>query len=254
MDWKCRRGHWNSGHYAVVNFDDGEPQIIGCIECDWLDITRADTSYEVDESRCVAGVSGWGHGKPGGARCGNLAVYGSKCRLHQERGHGFWDDLYRLLRSPYGTDDSSWLRLPEAYREVFIRAIRDAGLVADERQVKREAFERAKELRESSVVYFIEREGLIKIGVTRNIDARVKSISKGSSMPDGMTVGPVQLLATTSGDRRDEQKYHTRFRKQRIPKTEWFRPNKALRRLIEDLQRAQRNGSKDVLDQVIDAA
>jgi hypothetical protein len=240
LDWRCSNA-WRdqgNGHHAVVGLDDGVPTVLGCFECDWAKVA--------DKDRCVAGVVGWGYSKPSGARCSMPAVYGSHCARHQDLRHGLWEGLYREFRSP-----CSELELPEAYRQVFIRAIRDAQLVADEGQVGREMFVKAKELRERSVVYFVEREGLIKIGVTRNLTKRVQSIGKGSSMPPGMTVGPVELLATMPGDRRDEEALHQRFRKQRIPKTEWFRPSKALWHLIEDLQRAESRGTPDVLDEVL---
>ncbi|SFD14184.1 GIY-YIG nuclease family protein [Streptomyces aidingensis] len=143
--------------------------------------------------------------------------------------------------------------MPEAYREVFIRAIRDAGLVADEQQVTRETFESARSRRHGSVVYFVEREGFIKIGTTRDLRGRLAALEQGGVlMPDGVPPGPVTLLATTLGDRDVESGYHTRFRRQRV-KGEWFRPSKALRHLIEDLQRAEQQGRPDVLDEALAA-
>ena len=171
------------------------------------------------------------------------------CDRHRDT-RALWDRSYAEFRAPWHRRVS----LPEAYREVFIRAIRDAELVADAQLVTRETFEKARSLRHASVVYFVEREGFIKIGTTRNLRARLPSLAQGScKMPAGVTAGPVTLLATTPGDRETESSYHDRFRRQRVA-GEWFRPNKALLRLIDDLKRAEENGRKDILDQVLDAA
>jgi hypothetical protein len=161
----------------------------------------------------------------------------------------FLHELYHGFRSPWRD-----VSLPEAYRAVFIRAIQDAGLVQDAQEVTRATFEEARRLRHASVVYFVERQGLIKIGTSRRLKARLESISHGAcKMPDGMAPGPVNLLATMPGDQRTESSYHHRFRRQRVA-GEWFRPNKALLRLIEDLQRAEESGRSDILDQVLEIA
>ncbi|MFE2710611.1 GIY-YIG nuclease family protein [Streptomyces mirabilis] len=248
----CGKNGWERGHHAIVSLDGPKPEVIGCIECDWDDIVYGDlgddlTSRERFQNRyeragrCVTV-------NQNGARCSLPADRGGTCSRHEDR-RALWDRSYAEFRSPW-----SRVSLPEAYREVFIRAIRDAGLVEKSQQVKRETFERARELRHASVVYFVERDGLIKIGTTTNLRARLRSLGQGGcKMPEGMTVGPVTLLTSTPGDRLDESHYHERFHKQRVG-GEWFRPNKALFRLIEDLQRADRNDRGDILDQVLNAA
>lgn len=75
-----------------------------------------------------------------------------------------------------------------------------------------------------SVVYFMEREGFIKIGWTRFLDERVSAVSRGAAMPEGMTVGPVHLLGSMVGDRADEKRLHERFAEWRLDGTEWFYP------------------------------
>ncbi|MER7733693.1 GIY-YIG nuclease family protein [Streptomyces erythrochromogenes] len=160
----------------------------------------------------------------------------------------FWEQNYGVFRSPWAR-----ISLPEAYRQIFIRAIRDAGLVANEQLVTRETFEQARRLRHGSVVYFVEREGFIKIGRSTSLKQRLPSLASGSClMPDGVKPGPVKLLATTPGDHEVESAFHLRFRRQRV-RGEWFRPNKALLNLVEDLQRDERRGRPDVLDEVLEA-
>ena len=87
------------------------------------------------------------------------------------------------------------------------------------------------------VVYFVRREGLIKIGTTGNLTQRLNRLSRGGSMPDGMTVGRVELLAVAKGGRRQEQEWHRKFAATRIPRTEWFRPTAELHNLIKSLNR-----------------
>jgi T5orf172 domain-containing protein len=87
-----------------------------------------------------------------------------------------------------------------------------------------------------SFVYFARREELIKIGVTTNIKKRLNDISKGNSMPEGMTVGPVELLVTTPGDRSLEGRLHDEFAEYRVARTEWFESAPPLLRLVRKLQ------------------
>ncbi|MEH0417814.1 GIY-YIG nuclease family protein [Streptomyces sp. B21-083] len=245
----CEKRRWERGHHAIVSLDGEKAEVIGCLECDWdsvvyndlgdnlTDMERFEHRYE-QPTRCIAI-------NQNGTRCKLRADGGGACDRHEDR-RALWNRSYAEFRSPW-----SRVSLPEAYREVFIRAIRDAGLVEKGQQVKRETFERARDLRQASVVYFVERDGLIKIGTTTNLHARIRNLGQGGcKMPEGMTVGPVTLLASTPGDRLDESNYHERFRKQRVG-GEWFRPNKALLRLVEDLQRAERSGNRDILDQVL---
>lgn len=86
-----------------------------------------------------------------------------------------------------------------------------------------------------SVVYFAERQGLIKIGTTTDLTARLRGLSRqGSGMIAGMTVGPVRLLATMPGDQRHEKFLHTRFGSLRID-GEWFLPDSELCEFIQRL-------------------
>lgn len=243
--WRCPNSYVESrNHVALVDFSGEVPKIVGCVECDWDDVLHDDVGAKEEpasprQHRCTASTQN-------GRRCKGKAVGDSLCPRHD----GWWDRRYNSYRSPW-----SDISLPEAYKQVFIRAIRDAGLVADAQKVTRETFEQARRLRHSSVVYFVEREGYIKIGTTSSLRQRLKALARGScSMPPGVKPGPVELLATTFGDRKVEGSFHFQFRSQRVGSTEWFRPNKALRSLIADLQRAEQRGAPDILDQVIEEA
>jgi len=71
------------------------------------------------------------------------------------------------------------------------------------------------------VVYFMERDGMVKIGISKDVSKRMKQVSKGSSMIPGMTLGPVTLLGTMPGGRDQEFKLHRQFRHLRVD-GEWF--------------------------------
>lgn len=107
-------------------------------------------------------------------------------------------------------------------------------LVGPER-AKRGA-EREERMRAASVVYFVEREGFIKIGTTSQLEKRLKALSKGSCFPEGMTVGPVQLLAAIPGDARNERHFHDTFYSHRIQGTEWFYGAPEIRKFIGRLK------------------
>lgn len=229
---------------AIFDLSTDEAEPVGCLQCNWDDVVGTNDYGKV--TRCIAPTLNTITGAANG-RCTRTADVGGYCWQHQNQRPDFWDEVCRTFRTR-----ANVAGLPDAYREMFGRAIRDAGLAADTNDDVRGALQRVKRARGASVVYFVEREALVKIGVTTNLANRLKAIGKGSSMPPGMTIGPVQLLATVPGDRHDEDTYHARFRQQRIKGTEWFRPNKALRHLIEDLNRARERGTPDVLDAALD--
>ncbi|MFK0045522.1 GIY-YIG nuclease family protein [Streptomyces sp. NPDC090741] len=249
MGWHCPNyTPFGRQHRAIVEIRDGRPVIVGCLECNWEDILFDDFELEADvvdridrPTRCVALTKAR-------QRCKLPSEPDGRCEKHRDES-ALWERRYRTLRESWRS-----VTLPELYREVFIRAIRDADLVANERQVTRETFEQARRLRHASVVYFVEREGYVKIGTTTSLKQRLPNLADGSClMPDGVSRGPVTLLATTLGDRETESAYHRRFQRQRV-RGEWFRPNKALLNLIEDLQRAERRGRPDMLDEALKAA
>lgn len=221
------------GTRFLIDTETGKAELVGCLECDW---DRA-LEYEWGEGpRCVAYVRS---GYTVGSRCERRAIRGSGyCWQHADKSC-LWDVVYERFRNS-GRDE-----MPEAYRQVFRRALKDADIIVRDEDHERELAERARVVRAKpergpSVIYFIERENLIKIGFTTNLTRRLKAIARGSSMPDGMTIGPVQLLAVEPGDISLETRLHRRFDRSRVGNTEWFRPSKALRRYIEDLLRHQR--------------
>jgi hypothetical protein len=105
-------------------------------------------------------------------------------------------------------------------------------LAAEERERQRDEWRQA-----NSVVYFVQRERFIKIGTTTRIDDRVKALTKGgASMPQGMTVGPVRLLATIPGGLGLERELHAQFAAYRSPGTEWFEDHADLREYIAGIR------------------
>lgn len=85
-----------------------------------------------------------------------------------------------------------------------------------------------------SFVYFMEREGMVKIGVSKNVDKRVREVSRGSAMPKGMTVGPVRLLGTIPGAYAEEKALHRQLWRYRVG-GEWFRYEDAVKAHIAQL-------------------
>lgn len=240
MSWSCRRC---GGRRAFIDCEEPEPRLVGCLDCNWNEVLGA------DRYRCIASIRTHGLG----ARCQRATV-----------GSSFWRSPYCHQHVNYHLRDvgdeglmvmalSVYLRnlgdgIPLVYRYTFEHALRDAGIIIRDEQHETELAERVRQVRAKpelgpSLVYFIEREGLIKIGFSTNLSKRLKAISKGSSMPDGMTIGPVVLLATEPGDRRREERLHRRFDRSRVGNSEWFRPSKALRRYIEDLVRFQQRAN-----------
>lgn len=80
----------------------------------------------------------------------------------------------------------------------------------------------AAEYRRTGLVYFVRRDGFVKIGTTTNLPSRLVQLSRGGDKrPEGMTLGPVELLATESGGQARESALHRKFRRFRVA-GEWF--------------------------------
>ncbi|WP_433357786.1 GIY-YIG nuclease family protein (plasmid) [Microtetraspora malaysiensis] len=85
-----------------------------------------------------------------------------------------------------------------------------------------------------SVVYFVLRDGHVKIGTTKRLTYRLGQISRGASTPRWMPAGPVELLGTTSGGWEREHEIHAMFAAERV-EGEWFRDCPAIRAFVADL-------------------
>lgn len=234
MSWRCPTCR---GRKAVVAFDDDRPPTAHCVECAWHQAIHWDP-YDGRPERCIApkvlpGTS-TNHG-----RCTRDAVLNGMCWQHANKADG-WDIIYARLRN------SGLTEAPEAYREIFIRACQDAQILACDTARPHEVDElinrvtairsRQDAKRRPSIIYFVRREGLIKIGTTTQLAKRVKAISRGSCMPNGMTIGPVEVLATMPGDRNIEEHLHRRFAEVRF-QGEWFHETPELLALVARLQR-----------------
>jgi hypothetical protein len=200
-----------------------------CLNCGWS---------RVIDDQCTADTVGWGVGR-GMGRCSRYAAINGMCAQHANK-RPAWDELFRRLLD----DDDA---LDEAYFRLFEKACRRAGVLAwngtadvrqlDERAAELERKPRGEPAQGVSVVYFVRRADLIKIGTTKNLRARLASLNRGDSAAPGMTITPVELLATTLGDRAFEQRLHRQFRQYRVPGTEWFEVHPELLRLIARYQR-----------------
>ena len=97
----------------------------------------------------------------------------------------------------------------------------------------------------AALVYFLARDGLVKIGTSMSLPGRARDIGKGSSMICGMTVGPVRILATMPGDRRHEDFLHRRFAHLRVD-GEWFLPGDDLCQFMA----RRRDADPDLIEEV----
>ena len=78
---------------------------------------------------------------------------------------------------------------------------------------------------QNSWVYFLRRQdGLIKIGTSKNVLARRRSLESAA--------GPLELLLTLPGDALVERAFHEKFQSDRVH-GEWFEPSKKLLAFIE---------------------
>lgn len=168
---------------------------------------------------------------PDGESLGGLQL----CWQHREK---ILNDIRTLIQRDHHTRIGFAYDIELGIRrdQVFQQRMR---LVVNEidykrRQAEREA--REAERRKASVVYFVERDGFIKIGFTTQLRKRLSALGKGGQMPEGMTVGPVKLLATLPGDDDNEGYLHRRFRAHRIDGTEWFYPAPELLAFIRRLK------------------
>lgn len=111
--------------------------------------------------------------------------------------------------SAFGDDKRWYLMIRNAFATVG-EDVRQAAKI--ERESARQA---------TSVVYFMERDGFVKIGHSATLATRQQAISKGSTLIEGMTVGPVRLLATIPGGVKKERFMHEKFAAKRVG-GEWF--------------------------------
>ena len=74
------------------------------------------------------------------------------------------------------------------------------------------------------LIYYVRREQWVKIGTTSNLSKRMADLARGGvTIPVGMTLGPVELLASHLGDVAEEKALHARFAEHRVA-GEWFHP------------------------------
>lgn len=143
---------------------------------------------------------------------------------------------YHLAESVCGNRAVDWLGdvpLCAHHMRRIGDAIHRYNVAERERWARAAEQSRAKRMA-NSVVYFVERDGFVKIGTTIRLAERLKALSRGDCAIDGLTPGPVELLATMSGDVSAESELHERFAHLRIG-GEWFLPDDELRAFIAEL-------------------
>jgi hypothetical protein len=111
-------------------------------------------------------------------------------------------------------------------------------------EANRAAAEKARlDAEARSIVYFLRREdGMIKIGVTGGYRHRLSSLQREH--------GPLRLLLAYAGTRREEREAHRQFARERIRRSEWFRPELRLLLEIQRLRNAW-NGRPDRLPEQV---
>jgi hypothetical protein len=111
-------------------------------------------------------------------------------------------------------------------------------------EAERKAAEKARLAAEArSIIYYLRREdGMIKIGVTGSYKNRLKSLQSEH--------GKLQLLLAYSGTRQEEREAHRQFYRERIRRSEWFRPELRLLLEIQRLRNAWNGRPSKLPEQV----
>lgn len=104
------------------------------------------------------------------------------------------------------------------------------------------AIAEAVDERRQSVVYFAERDGLVKIEASGSLGQRLAELNRGDTALPGMLIKPVKLLATMPGGRPMERSLHELFAG-RHREANWFLLDAQLAALIEAVAAA---GGADV--------
>ena len=147
--------------------------------------------------------------------------------VHRKRAKGHEYLYFELTRPVAGRCRTQLIRLPEIDDPRFLE---EYGKLRHQRAERRTPL---KPKAEGSFVYFIGGDdGLIKIGRSRNPEARAAELQTGSPVP-------LRVLASVSGDSRLEAQYHRRFADFRV-RGEWFERCPTLLNEIEILQGTNR--------------
>lgn len=192
-------------------------------------------AYREEYRACTAIWAAQASGHASGRVCGDPAT-------HQVADVLLCEHHYRRMREWMNTRDQRDVieaaRTAQRIHENQVRLDRERSL-AQRTLAAEEAAERAVQMREqaklqreldrervraeeaaraeSSRVYFVRREsdGLIKIGTSRTLAARMVSLKREH--------GPLHMLATTGGAHKEETALHRQFGELRA-EGEWFRP------------------------------
>lgn len=107
---------------------------------------------------------------------------------------------------------------------VLVRFARKQGALETDQSGRRY---RRGLLPSGEIVYFVERNGFIKIGMTADLKNRLLGLRAEDRRAPAAGAGPVRVLACMPGGRNEEKRLHQKFAHLRIG-GEWFRPDPSL--------------------------
>jgi hypothetical protein len=142
------------------------------------------------------------------------------CRVHAEK-------MQHAVTRAIHDDQGEWFRglLRENLAEYSHGEVRDLALSTPVFGAR-------------TVIYFVARYHLVKIGYATDLRSRLRAIEQGSSIIPGMAATPVELLASFPGDRARERELHDRFR-HLCAGGEWFLLNDELEGFIKRVKENQ---------------
>lgn len=117
-----------------------------------------------------------------------------------------------------------------AYAAMLAARRGDGSALDETRAVKRNLKKVERQAFGGSQIYVIKRKGarLVKIGVTRQLDRRMRALATGAG-------AELQLLVAFPGERGDEQMLHDRFAAYR-KRGEWFEYTGPIERWVKEMQ------------------
>ncbi len=113
------------------------------------------------------------------------------------------------------------------------------GLPARPKPRRKRRRKRRRVIKRGRSIYFVEAIGLIKIGITGDVDNRLSELQVGSP-------APLRLLFSTRGTTRQEHALHCYFTEERV-RGEWFKASKRLLAFIEELRSCDGVGAARIL-------
>lgn len=204
--------------------------------CDWP-IFYAYRSLEIGHRVC-------GNPEGGGRDIGNLSF----CSVHFRI---LFDGVMNNIRKDAqdydkGVGEQSYIAGMRQHGEFESKARYVLGEIDGRRRVVKVVEKETKD----SWVYFafcrqLRPEGILKIGWSTEPKARMRALARGDNLL-GIAPGPLELLATTPGNRSNENYFHERFHRLRLhPQREWFHFASELQEFVVGLKDAKQPAGAD---------